>query len=286
MEHETVVVTAASGQLGHLVVEALLARGVSADRITATARGVDRLADLAERGVTVARADYTDPASLREAFAGASTLVLVSSSEVGSRTPQHANAIDAAKAAGVGLIAYTSIPHADTSPMLMAAEHRETEELLAASGVPHVLLRNGWYTENYTAQMDTYLQHGVVGAAGQGRISAAPRADYAEAAAVVATTDGHAGKTYELGGDAFTLGELAEVVSAESATAVTYTDLPRQDYEKVLIGAGLPEPMAAALADADACAAHGALHVAEQDLATLIGRRPTPLAEVVRAALA
>jgi len=283
----TIVVTGTSGHLGHLVVEALLARDVPADQIIATARDVTKIVDLAERGVRTARADYADPASLREAFAGADSLVLVSSSEVGVRGPQHANAIDAAKAAGVSLIAYTSIPYADASAMVMAREHRETEKMLTASGVPFVSLRNGWYTENYTDQLPVYLARGIAGAAGDAEISTAPRADYAEAAAAVVTSDGHAGKFYELGGETLTMARLAEVVSAESGQDVTYIDLSEEAYAGVLIGAGLPEAMARALADADAqAAASGALHVRENHLETLIGRRPTPLVDVVRAALA
>jgi NAD(P)H dehydrogenase (quinone) len=267
-------------------VEALLSRGVPADRIVATGRRIEALADLQERGVTVRRADYTDPESLRAAFAGAEKLLLVSGSEVGQRVPQHRNAIAAAKDAGVGLIAYTSITRADTSSLLLAEEHKGTEQALAESGVPHVVLRNGWYTENYTGQLPTYLEHGIVGSAGAGRVSAATRADFAEAAAAVLTEDGHAGAVYELGGDAFTMPELAATVSTVTGTDVTYTDVPVERYTQILVGAGLPEPVAAVFADGDRGVADGELHVEADELTRLIGRAPTPLADAVAAAAA
>ena len=282
----TLVVTGATGHLGRLTVEALLRRGVPAEQITATGRRTETLADLAERGVTVRRADYTDPVSLGEAFAGADRLLLVSSSEVGQRLTQHANAIDAAVAAGIGLVAYTSILKADTSTLSLAEEHRATEGLLADSGVAYVVLRNGWYTENYTAQLPVYLEHGIVGAAGEGRVSAATRGDFAEAAAAVLTEEGHAGGTYELGGPAFTMTELARVVSEVSGRAVTYTDLPVEQYTQVLVGAGLPEPMAAVYADGDRGIAAGELYVDTADLEKLLGRPATPLADTVTSALA
>jgi NAD(P)H dehydrogenase (quinone) len=282
----SIVVTGATGHLGRLAVEALLARGVPAEQIVATGRRTEALADLAERGVTVRRADYDDEASLREAFAGAEKLLLVSGSEVGQRARQHANAIRAASAAGVGFIAYTSIAKADTSSLLLAQEHRATEQRLAGSGVPYALLRNSWYIENYTAQLPVYLQHGIAGAAGTGRVSAATRADYAEAAAAVVAEDGHAGAVYELGGAPFTMTELAEVVSAATAEDVTYTDLPVEQYQAVLVGAGLPEPVAAVYADGDRGLAEGELLVDGSDLEKLIGRAPTSLADTVAEAAA
>ncbi len=282
----TIVVTGATGHLGRLTVEALLRRGVPADQIVATGRKIEALSDLAARGVTVKRADYTDPASLADAFAGAEKVLLVSSSEVGQRATQHANAITAAKDAGVRLIAYTSIPKAQTSTLQLAAEHKQTEQLLADSGLPHVLLRNGWYIENYTGQLAAYLQHGIVGSAGTGRVSAAPRGDFAEAAAAVLAEDGHEGEVYELGGEAFTLPELAVTISAVTGQEVTYTDVPVEQYTQILVGAGLPEPVAAVFADGDRGVADGELHVEGNDLDKLIGRAPTSLTDAVAAAAA
>lgn len=281
----SIVVTGATGHLGRLAVEALLARGVPADQIVATGRRIDTLIDLQQRGVTVRYADYTDPASLRAAFAGAEKLLLVSSSEVGQRLPQHRSAIAAAKDAGVGLLAYTSLTRADTSTLLLAADHRGTEQALAESGVPHVLLRNGWYTDNYTDQLPTYLQHGIVGSAGTGRVSAATRADYAEAAAAVLTTDGHEGAVYELGGEPFTMLQLAAAVSAATGQDVTYTDVPVAQYTRILVGAGLPEPVAAVYADGDRGVADGELYVEGNDLDNLIGRAPAALTDAVTAAV-
>lgn len=282
----SIVVTGATGHLGRLAVETLLRRGVPAERIVATGRRTGALADLADRGVVVRRADYDDEASLREAFAGAEKLLLVSGSEVGQRARQHANAISAAKAAGVGLVAYTSIAKADTSTLILAEEHLATEQLLADSGVPHVLLRNGWYIENYTGQLAGYLQHGIAGAARDGRVSAATRADYAEAAATVLTEDGHAGAVHELGGEPFTMAELAQVVSAATGQTVTYSDLPVEQYTQVLVGAGLPEPIAAVYADGDRGVADGELLVEGNDLEKLIGRQATPLTEAIATAVA
>lgn len=286
----TLLVTGASGHLGRLVVESLLQRGTPAADVVAVARTPESISDLADRGVQVRHADYTDPSSLDAAFAGVDRLLLVSGSEVGQRIAQHANVIDAAKRAGVGFVAYTSITRADTTDLLLAAEHRATEELLVASGLPHALLRNSWYLENYTAQLPTYLEHGaVLGAAGEGRVSAATRADYAEAAAVVlAGEDGHAheGAVYELGGDhAFTLGELAEIVGRVSGREVVYRDLSVADLTAALVAAGLPEGYAGVLADSDRGISEGALFTDSGDLSRLIGHPTTDLETALRDAV-
>jgi NAD(P)H dehydrogenase (quinone) len=282
----SIVVTGATGQLGRLTVESLLARGVPAGEIVATGRDTGKLADLADRGVVVRRADFDDPASLPEAFAGATKLLLVSGSEPGRRVPQHTAAIAAAKDAGVRLIAYTSIAHADTSSLALARDHRGTEEVLVGSGVPYVLLRNSWYLENYTGQLPVYLQRGIVGAAGNGRVSAATRADYAEAAAAVLTGEGHENTVHELGGPAFTMTELAAAVSEATGQQVSYTDLPVEQYRQLLAGAGLPEPVAAMLADNDRGVAAGELFVDGGDLEKLLGRPATSLPEALAEALA
>ncbi|MGY0003997.1 SDR family oxidoreductase [Micromonospora sp. I033] len=280
----SIVVTGATGHLGRLIVESLLDRGVPADQVVALGRDVDRLAGLAARGVVTRRADYDDPGSLRAAFAGAEKLMFVSGSEVGKRLVQHGNVVTAAREAGVGLVVYTSIAHADTSSLVLAAEHRATEQLIRDSGLPYVFLRNSWYLENYTGQLPTYLQHGVAGVAGDGRVSAATRADYAAAAAAVLTTTDQAGTVYELGGAPFTLSELAAEISRQTGTAVGYLDLPVDKYTELLVTAGLPEGYAAVLADADRGLAQGELEVGD-DLAMLLGRTPTTLAEAIRAAL-
>ncbi len=281
----TILVTGASGQLGRLVVDDLLARGVAAADIVATARNTDSLADLAALGVMVRRADYTDPASLRVALEGVDSLLLVSSSEIGQRAVQHANVVDAAVAARVSLIAYTSIANAPTSTLSLAAEHLETEKAIEASGLPSVILRNGWYLENYTGQLPTYLEYGVAGAAGDGQVSAATRADFAAAAAAVLSTEGHEGKAFDLGGAPFTLSDLAAEVSRQSGKTVTYTNLPEADYAALLVGAGLPEVYAEMYADSDRGIARGDLLVEGNDLEQLIGRTPTTLAEAIAVAL-
>lgn len=249
-----IVVTGATGQLGRLTVEALLRRGIPAADIIATGRDIARIKDLADRGITVRRADFADTGSLVEAFAGADRLLLISASvPVGERVANHRRVIDAAVSAGVSLVAYTSTTHADTATTVIGATHRETEEYLLDREIPSVLLRNGWYLENYTSQLPQILQNGaVVGAAGEGRISAASRADYAEAAAVVLTAEGHTGAVYELGGDeSFTLTELAAAISAAAGKQVAYADLQGTDLVQVLAAAGLPDELAQVLADAD-----------------------------------
>ena len=282
-----IVITGASGQLGRLVIQSLLTK-VPASRIVAAVRNPQKASDLAALGVQIRRADYTDSASLDAAFQGAEKVLLISSSEVGQRLAQHRNAIDAARRAGVSLLAYTSLLHADTSPLGLAGEHVATEAWLAQSGVPFVLLRNGWYTENYLASIPPALQHGAfIGSAGEGRIASAARADYAEAAAVVLTTPGQSSKVYELAGDeAYTLAEFSAELSRQSGKAIPYVDLPENDYKAALIGAGLPEPIAGLLADSDSGAAKGGLFDDTRQLGTLIGRPTTPLAVSMRAALA
>lgn len=281
----TIAVTGATGQLGRLVLAALLERGVPAADLVALARDTAQLDDLADRGVQVHHADYDEPATLAPALAGVGTLLLVSSPAVGSRVPQHAAVIEAARTAGVGTLVYTSAPNADTAAYAIARDHRATEQALADSGLAHVVLRNGWYLENYLGQLPTYLEHGIVGAAGNGRIAAATRADLAEAAAVVLTTEGYAGQVLDLGGPSFTLTELAAEVSAASGREVTYTDLPEAALVEVLVGAGVPQPFAEVLADSDAHAAHGALDLDPADLEKVLGRPATTLAEALRAAL-
>lgn len=282
----SVVVTAATGHLGRLAVESLLARGIPASEITATGRSTEGLADLAARGVNVAVADYQDPATLDAAFAGAEKVLLVSSGSFDDRAGQHRNAIAAAERAGVAHLVYTSGPKASTSRLLLMADHAATEEALAASSLTTTVLRNGWYVENYTGQTPTYLEHGMVGAAGEGRVSVAPRSDYAEAAAVVLTTDGHGGKVYELGGEALTYAEIAALISAETGQDIAYTDVPVETLRGILVGAGFPEPLAAVFADVDRGVADGELLVDPTDLATLLGRPATPAADAVKAALA
>jgi NAD(P)H dehydrogenase (quinone) len=283
----TILVTGTSGHLGRLVVESLLERGVPAAEIVATARDTDAVADLADRGVVTRRADYTDPASLKEAFAGVDKAILVSSNQVGERVAQHRNVVDAAADAGVALLAYTSVLKGERSTLLLAAEHVETERYLAESGLPVALLRNGWYVENWTAHAPAALEHGaVLGAVGEGRVSAATRADFAAAAAAVLTRDDQAGTVHELGGTPFTLAEYAATLSEVSGRDVVYRDLPVEDFTAVLVGAGLPEPVAAVYADGDRGIRDGDLLAEGDDLSRLIGRPSTPLVDAVRAALA
>ncbi len=282
----SVVVTAASSHLGRHVVESLLERGVPAAEITATSRRTETLADLAERGVNVIAADYHDAAGLEAAFAGADKVLLVSSGSFDDRAGQHRNAIAAAKAAGVKHVVYTSGPKATTSSILLLADHAATENALAESGLAWTALRDGWYVENYTAQVPTYLEHGMVGSAGEGRVSLALRRELAEAAAVVLTTEGHEGKAYELGGEAVTLTELAAILSEVTGSTITYTDVPVETFQGILSGAGLPDPLPLIFSDVDRGIAAGELYVDPSDLAALLGRPATGVADAAREALA
>lgn len=281
-----IAITGATGQLGALAVEALL-KTVPAHDIVAIVRNPAKAESLTQQGVVVRQGDYNDEAALTAALAGVDKLLLVSSSEVGQRTAQHRNVINAARAAGVKFIAYTSLLHADKSPLGLHVEHVETEKLLAESGIPFALLRNGWYSENYLASAPAALAHGVfIGAAGEGKIASATRADYAAAAARVVSEDGHAGKVYELAGDnAWTLSELAAELSKQSGKTVVYQDLSEADFAAALKGVGLPEAFANLLADSDTGASKGGLFDDSHTLSKLIGRPTTPLAESVKGIL-
>lgn len=282
-----ILVTGASGHLGRLVIDNLIKRGTPAEQIIAAVRSPEKAQDLAAQGVSVRKADYDNIDTLNAAMTDVKRVVLVSSSEVGQRTAQHKNIIQAAKDAAVELLAYTSILDADHSPLQLAAEHVETEQLLAASGVPYVLLRNGWYSENYTENIDAAFEHGaVLGCAGQGKYATATRANYAEAAAVVITRENQAGKVYELAGDhAFTLEEYAQALSKISGKPVVYQDLSEAEYVKILVDAGVPEGFATILADADTGAAKGGLFDDSHSLSALIGHPTTPIADSIQAAL-
>jgi NAD(P)H dehydrogenase (quinone) len=280
----TIAVTGSTGQLGRLAIAALRRRAPGAG-IIALARSPVSAADL---GVTVRTADYTRRETLPDALAGVDVLVLISSNDFNDRVGQHRAVIDAAVAAGVGRIVYTSLLRADTSALRLAADHAATEAAIHASGLPATFLRNGWYTENYAGSLGGALAHGaLIGAAGDGRLSLAARADYAAAIAAVATGEGHRGKTYELAGDhAVTLSDIAAEVSRITGRSIPYNNLPQDVYAGLLVSFGLPEVLAKLLADADAQAAHGALFDDSRTLSRLIGRPTTPVAETVAAALA
>lgn len=283
----SILVTGASGQLGRLVIQELL-KTVPAANIAAMLRSKSAGSDLEAHGVRVVEADYDKPATLDAALAGIDRVLLISSNALGARVAQHRNVIDAAARAGVKLIAYTSVLHADTSTLGLAEEHRQTEAALQSAGVPFVVLRNGWYTENYAASIPPALAHGAfLGSAGEGRISSASRADYAAAAAaVLASADDQAGKIYELAGDeAYTLAEFAADVAKQAGKPVVYMNLPEADFKAALIGAGLPGEVAELLANSDAAAARGALFDQGGQLRQLIGRPTTPFTRTVAVAL-
>jgi NAD(P)H dehydrogenase (quinone) len=278
----TIAVTGASGQLGRIVVQKLKEK-IAPQGILALARSVDKAADL---GVEVRAADYEKPETLDAALPGVDTLLLISSSEVGKRDAQHRNVLTAAQKAGVKRIVYTSLLHADTTPLDLKVEHLATEAALKGSGIPYTILRNGWYTENYTSSIPGAVQAGVLlGTAGNGKISSATRADYADAA-VVLTGEGYAGKVYELAGDdAYTFSDLAAEISKQTGKTIPYKNLPQAEYAAVLKSIGLPDVWAEAIAGWGVDASNGALFDDARELSKLIRRPTTPLSEAVAAAL-
>lgn len=284
----SIVVTGATGHLGRLVVEHLLADGVSADQVVATGRRTERLADLAERGVRVATADFARPETLAAAFDGAEVVLLVSGSEVGQRVEQHRTAIEAAKAAGVRRVVYTSAPQADTTALVLAPEHKATEEILRASGVTFTILRNGWYTENYVGDVQRAGETGeITGAFGDGRVASAPRDDFAAAAAVVLRTEGHDDAVYELSGDeAWGFTDLAAAASELLGREVTYRPVSAERRRADLAAAGLDEGTVGFVVALEENTRDGLLAATPGDLSRLIGRPTTPLTDALRTALA
>ncbi len=289
----TIAVTGTSGHLGRLVVESLLSRGAEPGDVVAVARTTAKVADLAERGVVVREGDYTRPETLGTALAGVDVLVLVSGSEVGQRVEQHRNVVDAARAAGVARVIYTSAPAATTSALVLAPEHKATEELLAASGLATTVLRNGWYTENYVADVQRARETGeIVASVGDGRVASASRADYAEAAAVVALAAqqdaaAHAGAVYELSGDvAWTFDDLAAAAAQLVGRDVVYRRLTADEHRATLLAAGLDGGPAGFVVALDQNIRDGLLAGTSGDLARLVGHPTTPLVDGLRAALA
>lgn len=283
----TILVTAASGQLGRLVIESLLARGAEPATLVASARDASKLADVAARGIRTVELDYARPETIAPALEGVDTVLLVSGTEFGNRAAQHRNVIEAAAAAGVAKLVYTSASRATTADFAVAAEHKATEEAIAAAGVPAVILRNNWYTENYTADVARAASTGVIASsAGAGRVASATRADFADAAAVVLLEDGHVGAAYELGGDvAWSYADLAAAASEVVGREVAYTPLTTAEHVAALEGAGLDAGTAGFVAAIDEGISRGVLADTDGTLSRLIGRPTTPLVDGLRAAV-
>ncbi|GAB3699068.1 SDR family oxidoreductase [Saccharopolyspora tripterygii] len=282
----SIVVTGATGKLGSLVVEGLL-REVPADQVAAVVRDAAKAAPLAARGVELRIADYDAPDTFSEVFRDGDVVLLISSPDVGRRLPQHRAVIDAAKGAGVVRIVYTGVLGGPNADFALADDHKGTEQAILDSGLTWTFLRNGWYSENYAAQIPVQLENGVVGSAGDGKIGSAAREDYADAAVAVLTGSGHENRSYELSGDhAFTLAEYAAELSRQSGRDITYTDVPPETLKGILTGAGVPDAVADVLVDVDVSAiANGLLQGGSGDLARLIGRPTTPIAQSIAVAL-
>lgn len=282
----TYAVTGATGHLGRRAVDALLRRGVPARNVFALVRHPEKADDLADLGVGLREADYDRPDTLGPALEGIERLLLVSSPTVGHRVEQHGNVIRAADAADVGLVVYTSVLHADDTELVLAPEHAATEDVLQGSGLPFAVARNGWYVENYTARLEEYLARGeIVGASGEGRISAATRADYAEAAVSLLTGDIADQQGYwELGGPSFTMADLAATITEVTGTEVSYRDLPPEEFTDALRAAGMDADTAGFVTALELSAARGELETDSVALENLLGRAPTSLTDAVRAA--
>lgn len=283
-----ILITGASGQLGGLVIEALLQR-IPAHQVIATARDPHALAHCAAKGVNVRPLDYTQPLTIRSALAGVDRVLLISSNAIGQRVPQHQAVINAAREAGIGFFAYTSVLHApECSLRILRDEHTATEEYIRESGLQYAFLRNGWYFENYTQSIASVLEHGaVIGCAGDGRISAATRKDYAHAAAVVLTTSPvSSGQVLELAGDVgFTLAQYAAEIAEQTGRQIVYHDVSEAQYIKTLQQAGLPEGIARFVAEADTAASKGALFDQSNTLHRLLQAPTTTLKQAVANAL-
>lgn len=284
----TIAVTGATGHLGRLVLDELR-RARPAGSLVALVRDASRAQDLADDGVRVRVAAYEDPAALVQGLADVDTLLLVSGSEVGQRVAQHRNVIDAAVEAGVRRIVYTSAPRADSSPLVLAPEHRATEEMVRASGLAWTILRNNWYTENYVGTLQQAAETGeIVAAAGEGRVASATRADFAAGAAAVLLGERHDGKVYELAGDhAWSFTELAEAASVIVGRPVVYRAVDGPTLRSILVEhAGLDEATAGFVVQLDLDIAAGLLAETTGELSRLVGRPTTPLVEGLRAAYA
>jgi NAD(P)H dehydrogenase (quinone) len=284
----TIAITAASGHLGRLIIEDLLGRGVPAGQIRAVVRTPEKVQDLADRGVQVVQGDYTDTAGLAEALRGAEKWIFISSAGPNEvRRGQHLTAVAAGQQAGVGHVIYTSIPNAETNPLGFSYVHKDTESAIKETGLPYTFLRNNWYWENLTASLPASVEHGaIIGSVGDGRIAYASRADFAAAAAAVATAEGHEGKVYELTGDhAYSYAEIAAEVSRQTGKDIAAVNLDEAEYRKALEGFGLPAFLSEGLADADAKIADGALEQVTDTLRSLIGRPTTTVADAVAEAL-
>ena len=279
--------TGATGKLGRIVLDLLL-QDVPANKVRVMARQPDSLAPYARRGVEVVKADFDQPDSLKVALKGVHVALLISGSAVGKRIQQHQAFLEAASRNAVARLVYTSLLRADASKMALAEEHWQTEEAIRRTGIPATILRNGWYFENYTDRLDAIrAQGGIVGCAKDGRVNAASRRDYAEAAAHVLLGKGGVGGTHELAGDkGFTLTELAEEIGRQTKQPCRYTDVDANKLGATLRAADIAPPFADFLVDCDLGIARGDLADETGELHKLIGRATTTLQQAVAAGLA
>jgi len=286
---DTLLVTGASGQLGRLVLDALLASGkVAPASIVATTRDVARLADYAEKGVTVRAADFEDAASLDAAFAGATRALIISTDALdrpGKRLAQHKAAVAAAEKAGVRHILYTSMPQPDDSRVTFAPDHLGTEEAIKATGIAYTILRDGWYAENLFMSLPHALQTGSwYTSSGNGRIAHITRADTAAALAGALLNAGSESRTYTLTGpESHTAEEIAAIVSAATGKPLKVVHVTDAQLAEGLKGAGLPEAFIPTVVSFDANTREGKIAMVTDDAEKLSGRKPTSLEDFAAA---
>jgi NAD(P)H dehydrogenase (quinone) len=283
-----VLIMNSTSQFGRLVIDSLLER-LPPSRLVAGVRNPNSLAarNLRNLGVEVRPCDYARPDELAAAFEGIERLLLISSCEVGQRVSHHCNVIAAARRAGVKLIAYTSTLHADTSPLKIAEEHCETEVALRVSKAPYVLLRNGWCAEDIVVFVLSAIANDALfsflSSASGVRISAAARADYAAAAAVVLSSDQDwSGRTYELAGDeASTLPSVVAELGRQLGERFSCWRLPEMERWARLVQSGFSERFSALIANLEKGAEKCGLCDENRQLNRLIGRPTTSLATTI-----
>lgn len=281
----TIAIIGATGNFGGDIINALLARGTDASELLALGRDAAKLDALAERGLRTAAVDITDEDATAAALTGTDALLLISVGAPGQGLAPRSAAVNAAKVAGVPHIVYTSALNAPTTTFVLAAEHKATENVITASGIPATFLRNGWYTDNPQQDFESARTRGVIAnSVGDGRLATAPRSDFAEATAVVLTTPGHEGEAYELSGDtAWNYTEFADAAQQVLGTPVSYQALTPEQEHEMLLGAGLDEATVGFIGAMNAGMRDDTQAATTGDLARLIGRPTTPLIDTLAA---
>lgn len=285
MHSPTLLVSGISGQLGQLVMASLLGH----PSLVGTTRAPERHRHLASHGVDVRYADFDQPASMTHAFEGADRLLLVSTGAEHCgprRVAQHRHAISAAVEAGVERLVYTSLLHADTSPLgPIASDHAATEAMLRESGLRHVVLRNAFYMDMLLMSLQRAIATGEwISAAGRGRVAYVTRENCATAAAAALRSNMAGGRRVDITGpDSLSGEEVVAVANAVLGTDIRFRAMTKEDAAARLAAHGVPPPMSALLAHIDTCVAQGAMAPASDDYLQLTGEPATSVETFLRA---